>query len=285
MVHSPSLNCRKIDNAKVSSLPTYSMSCFPLPIGLCNQIQSALTRFWWDHDPSARKICWVSYEALSNHKDSGGLGFRDIQDFNLAMLAKNSWRILQNPDCLLARLLCGKYCHNASILAISCTPSASHGWKGVVAGLQVLKLQLGKAIGNGQTTKIWSDSWISPSVKLLPFGPPTEASRDMVVADLLTRETGEWIKPLVESIFPDLAHLIFLIKPSVQHREDAFVWFKTKTGVYSVKSGYYALREEPWSITSHHMSFLSNGSSTFGDRPPHRRSISSCGSYVEVHSL
>ncbi|XP_056863970.1 uncharacterized protein LOC108850387 [Raphanus sativus] len=228
----------------LSAVPTYAMSCFPLPIGLCNQIQSALTRFWWDNDPSARKICWISYEALSHHKDSGGLGLRDIQDFNVAMLAKNSWRILQNPGCLLARLLCGKYCHNASLLTVTCSSSASHGWRGVVAGFQLLKLQLGKAIGNGQTTKIWSDSWISPTAKLLPYGPPTEVSRDLVVADLLTRETGEWITSMVEAIFPELAHLILLIKPSVQRLEDGFVWLKTKTGIYSVKSGYYALREE-----------------------------------------
>ena len=32
----------------LSSIPTFAMSCFELPIGLCNQIQSVLTRFWLD---------------------------------------------------------------------------------------------------------------------------------------------------------------------------------------------------------------------------------------------
>lgn len=159
--------------AVLSEIPTYSMSCFPLPMGLCDQIKSALTRFWWDHDPSTRKICWISWDALSQHKDLGGLGFRDVHDFNLAMLAKNSWRILTNPEGLLAKLLLGKYCHSSSLLTAQCPASASHGWRGVLAGIQVLKLQLGKAIGNGNTTKIWSDSWMSPTSKLLPFGPPT----------------------------------------------------------------------------------------------------------------
>lgn len=226
----------------LSTIPTYSMSCFPLPVGLCNQIQSALTRFWWDQDPEVRKICWVALDALAEHQ--GGLGFRDIQDFNVAILAKNSWRILTSPTSLLARLLLGKYCQNTAFLSATCPSSASHGWRGIVAGCQVIKLQLGKAIGNGNTEKVWSESWISPRSRLIPFGPPTEISRDLYVSDLLIRGTGEWNHHLVGAIFPDLAQAIYLIRPSLLDAEDSYCWLKTRTSDYSVKSGYYALREE-----------------------------------------
>ena len=179
-------------NSVLSAVLTYSMSCFELPVGLCNQIQSALTRFCWDNDPDVKKLSWISWDSLAQHKDAGGLGFRDIQDFNTSMLAKNAWRILTEPECLLARLLIGKYCHSTSFLSATCPKSASHGWKGVIAGCKLLKLQVGKAIGNGNTTKIWSDSWISPSTRTMPFGPPTEESRDLFVSDLITRRAGKW---------------------------------------------------------------------------------------------
>lgn len=214
----------------MSATPTYSMSCFLLPIGLCDQIQSAMTRFFWDNDPSARKICWVSWDSLSQHKSLGGLGFRDIQSFNIAMLAKNAWRILTSPSCLLARLLTRKYCYNSNFLSAPCPQSASHGWKGVVAGCKLLKLQTGKVIGNGSSTKVWYDSWTCSTSKTVPFGPPTEASRDLVVAYLLTRGSGNWNQPLIESILPNLAQEIYLIKPSSLNAEDAFVWLKTNQG-------------------------------------------------------
>lgn len=40
--------------AVLTSMPAYTMSCFKLPVSLCKQIQSLLTRFWWDANPEKR---------------------------------------------------------------------------------------------------------------------------------------------------------------------------------------------------------------------------------------
>ena len=31
----------------VQAIPTYNMSCFKLPLGLCSEIESLIRRFWW----------------------------------------------------------------------------------------------------------------------------------------------------------------------------------------------------------------------------------------------
>ena len=83
---------------------------------LCKRIQSVLTRFWWDSKDEVRKICWIYWDTLTQPKNLGRLGFCDIQAFNHALLAKIGWRLLTNPDCLLAKVLLGKYCHKTSFL-------------------------------------------------------------------------------------------------------------------------------------------------------------------------
>lgn len=160
------------------------------------------------------------------------------------MLAKLAWRILQHPDSLMSRILLGKYCHNSSFLAVSYPSNASHGWRGVLMGCELLKQRLGKAIENGNSTRVWIESWLSslPLVKL--YGPPKEADADLVVADLLTRGNMVWNSVRFEQLFLDAAHLIFMLRPSVQDLEDAFYWQCTKDGIYSVKLGYHSFMEE-----------------------------------------
>ncbi|WZZ81989.1 hypothetical protein YC2023_102561 [Brassica napus] len=229
--------------AVLSATPTYSMSCFELPLGLCNQIQSAFTRFWWDESPNKKKMCWIAWDELTEPKSSGGLGIRDVHDFNVALLAKLAWRIYTRSECLLACLLLGKYCHSTSFHLVQCPSSTSHGWRSVLIGRDLIVSKLGKAIGNGASTKIWRDTWMSPIVPVKPFGPTRECDQGLVVADLLSLDSSHWIKSKVEEIFPDVAHHIMRIVPSSMGSEDSFIWCGTKSGSYSVKSGYLAIKE------------------------------------------
>ena len=52
---------------------------------------------------------WIGWEKLSKVKQSGGLGFRDLESFNQAFLAKQLWRILTRPNLLVSKILKARY--------------------------------------------------------------------------------------------------------------------------------------------------------------------------------
>ncbi|KAL0454020.1 UNVERIFIED_CONTAM: hypothetical protein Slati_0741200 [Sesamum latifolium] len=84
----------------VQAIPSYAMFCFRLPKTLLKEFQSPLANFFW-HDGDNRRIHWIAWDKLCSSKLDLGLDYRNLEAFNLALLAKQLWRILNRPDCLL----------------------------------------------------------------------------------------------------------------------------------------------------------------------------------------
>lgn len=96
-----------------SAIPTYPMSCYLLPKGLCKKISSANSNFWWGSGPNSKGMHWIAWDKICLPKKEGGIGFRSPEEFNIALLAKQLWRLEQNPNSLLTRVLKGRYFQNS----------------------------------------------------------------------------------------------------------------------------------------------------------------------------
>jgi hypothetical protein len=93
----------------VQAIPTYSMGVFLLPKTLCKRINSLISKFWWGHQHNTTKAAWMRWDSMGKPKSSNGMGFRDLEVFNLALLAKQGWGLVQQPKSMVATILRDKY--------------------------------------------------------------------------------------------------------------------------------------------------------------------------------
>lgn len=220
------------------ALPVYSMNCFLLPVTICDEIIKVISSFWWGQDHGKRKISWVAWKRMSIPKREGGLGFKDLQNFNKALLAKQAWPILTNPTSLIARLYKGLYFPCIDFLQAKNGSQASYGWKSIQEGKALLHKGIRHRIGNGQSIRIWEDPWLPTLPPRPAHGPVLDPN--MRVADLWKENEREWEPNIFEGVLnpedQSLAKELFLSKHAAR---DTYEWAYTQDACYTVRSGYW----------------------------------------------
>ena len=99
-------------------------------------------------------------------------------------------------------------------------------------------LGLIKRIGDGSTTRIWTDNWMLRDYKLRPIcaltaNPPTS------VAELINPVTRSWDRQMLSDNFIALdIEMIINIPISNRMQDDFWAWHYDRRGVFSVRSAY-----------------------------------------------
>lgn len=85
------------------------MSILKLPKGLFNKINRYRRNFLWGVIRRVLRCIKLSGALFAVHMINGSIGIRDLETNNLALLAKISWRVFENPKSDMSRLLQAKY--------------------------------------------------------------------------------------------------------------------------------------------------------------------------------
>ena len=77
------------------ALPNYVMSIVLLPRGVCSDIERMFNAFWWGSKlTKGNGLNWMRWDRLCVPKAFGGMCFRQLHEFNLALLCKQGWKLI-----------------------------------------------------------------------------------------------------------------------------------------------------------------------------------------------
>lgn len=110
------------------AVPTYTTSCFKLPDSICDEMTSMVRNFWWGQTRVEWKLAWISWEKLCIPKAQGGTGFKLLKEFNLALLAKQGWKLQTELNSFASQVLKTKYFPNCDFVNASLGKRPSYLW-------------------------------------------------------------------------------------------------------------------------------------------------------------
>ncbi|KAL0416036.1 UNVERIFIED_CONTAM: putative mitochondrial protein [Sesamum latifolium] len=166
------------------------MSCFQLPQGLIKEIQSP---FRISLELSGRTQ--VALLQLCASKEVGGLGFREVHYFNLALLAKQGCMLILEPESMLASVLKARYVPRTDFMNASLSFRPSMTWRGIIATQLILKAGCRWRAGDGRDIHAWLDAWLPWSHHFRPLTRPPDNNLTTKVCDFLlpVGKGGTWM--------------------------------------------------------------------------------------------
>uniref|UniRef100_A0A2N9HDU2 Reverse transcriptase domain-containing protein n=1 Tax=Fagus sylvatica TaxID=28930 RepID=A0A2N9HDU2_FAGSY len=187
--------------AVAQAVPTYAMSCFRLPIRLCQEIEAMIRKFWWSQGQDQNKICWVKWNSLCHPKGVGGMGFREMRKFNDALLGKQVWRLLKNTSSLFHRVFKAKFFPNGTLLDAKSNRRDSYAWQSILKARDNILKGAAWRVGDGKTIKIWRDKWLLEDhhQKIVFPGPAVLA--ESTVSQLFIPNVQRWDDNLIDKLF------------------------------------------------------------------------------------
>lgn len=120
-------------------MPTYTMGVLKFRILFVMKWLVWFEISGWGQKRDERKMAWLSWDKLCNSKAEGGLGFRQLKQFNLALLAKQRWRIQTQHESLVCRVYKAKYFPCTDFIHASLGTHPSYTWRSLMAAQHLVK--------------------------------------------------------------------------------------------------------------------------------------------------
>lgn len=155
-----------------------------------------------------------------------------MENFNLVLIAKQLWRLISEPDSLVAQFFKEKY---FEIMVTNVRGNASLIWRSLTATRCIINTRARWRVGDGACIKIWKDRWLPKSTSVKVQSPISTLHEDACVQ----KDYRSWNTTLVQNLFWE-AQTILFIPLIALGRPDKLIWGISENGLFLVRSAYQA---------------------------------------------
>ncbi|KAJ9561644.1 hypothetical protein OSB04_006804 [Centaurea solstitialis] len=243
---------RQLIISVLHSLQLYWMAIFNFPMAVIHDINKVFRNFLWHQDVEGKGGCRVGWDSVCKPLCNGGLGFKRLDLWNKALLARHIWDLATNRDSLWV-----KWVLRVALKGVQLwSARKSVRWSWVLAKLMelrsVVRRFLRVSIGNGQSTNAWEANWLScgPLSSFIPARVMHDSGLSVAssVFELHAVFNDQWPADWLTR-FPVLANVEF---PSWNDSVDRMEWVhNTTASIFSVGVAYKSFQGEmdlvPWS--------------------------------------
>jgi hypothetical protein len=138
----------------LQAIPFYVMSVYLLSEAIIKEIERLMNSFWWGGGTHNQGIRWLAWDRMAYLKALGGMGFKDLHSFNLAMIAKQGWNIMTKPHSLVAKIYKARYFPNSSFFDSKLGHNPSYAWRGIWKARYILMNGCRWTIGTGSSISV-----------------------------------------------------------------------------------------------------------------------------------
>lgn len=115
--------------------------------------------FLWKEGTQGHYFAKVAWGKVCRPKEEGGLGLKNIQEWNLACMVRHVWDIARNKDTMWVKWIDSNRLHSQNIWQYRKSKNDPWFWNKLLEIRGQIQDKYKIAVGNGASVSFWFDNW------------------------------------------------------------------------------------------------------------------------------